>query len=278
MPGGQAGEAERLLDDAETAFDAEDYGRASELARKAAKRARRADDVVLEHDATTLEAAALNQLGACAAALARADEALALAPGAVAARLERGYALWELCRFAEAQAALEEVVAMEPGEAWAHHLLGLVAERAGDAGEAARRFARARALAPGEYPPPVTLPAKEFEAAVETALEDLPPQVREVLANVPITIEDLPSDGDLLDADPPLSPSILGLFRGAPHGRKHSDVWSALPSAIVLYQRNLERIARDRDELVDEVRVTLVHEVGHFLGLDEDELWARGLD
>ena len=63
MPGGQATEAERLLDEAETAFDDEDYGRAAELARKAAKRARRADDVVLEHDAATVEAAALNQLG-----------------------------------------------------------------------------------------------------------------------------------------------------------------------------------------------------------------------
>ncbi|HSM92939.1 MAG TPA: metallopeptidase family protein, partial [Anaeromyxobacteraceae bacterium] len=46
----------------------------------------------------------------------------------------------------------------------------------------------------------------------------------------------------------------------------------------VLYERNLERATRTRDELVEEIRVTLIHEVGHFLGLDEDQLWERGLD
>jgi predicted Zn-dependent protease with MMP-like domain len=56
------------------------------------------------------------------------------------------------------------------------------------------------------------------------------------------------------------------------------DPWSHFPSSIVLYQRNLERAARDRRELVEEIRATLLHEVGHFLGLDEEELWQRGLD
>jgi predicted Zn-dependent protease with MMP-like domain len=56
------------------------------------------------------------------------------------------------------------------------------------------------------------------------------------------------------------------------------DPWSHFPSSIVLYQRNLERAARTRAELVEEVRITLVHEVGHFLGLSEDELYQRGLE
>ena len=50
------------------------------------------------------------------------------------------------------------------------------------------------------------------------------------------------------------------------------DPWTHLPSSIVLFQRNLERFARSRAELIEEIGVTLVHEVGHFLGLDEDEL------
>ena len=73
--------------------------------------------------------------------------------------------------------------------------------------------------------------------------------------------------------------AFLGLFRGAPYGQKlSSDPWSHLPSSIVLYQRNLERAAGSRAELEAEIATTLVHEVGHFLGLDEDELGARGLD
>ncbi len=65
----------------------------------------------------------------------------------------------------------------------------------------------------------------------------------------------------------------------APLGQKASmDPWSHFPSSIALFQRNLERMARDREELVEEIRVTLLHEVGHFLGLDEDQLRDLGLD
>jgi len=80
-------------------------------------------------------------------------------------------------------------------------------------------------------------------------------------------------------SDPPLSPSILGVFRGAPLGDKASpDPWSHFPSSIVLYQRNLERCASDRNELIEQIGVTLLHEVGHFLGLDEEALRERGLE
>ncbi len=55
------------------------------------------------------------------------------------------------------------------------------------------------------------------------------------------------------------------------------DPWSHFPSSIVLYQKNLERACDSKEQLVEEIRVTLLHEVGHFLGLDEEELEARGL-
>ena len=114
---------------------------------------------------------------------------------------------------------------------------------------------------------------------MEDALASLPEPVRRHLANVAITVEDLPAEHDLLSSDPPLSPSILGLFRGPPRGQSDGvDPGTHLPSSIVLYQRNLERFARSRAELIEEIRITLVHEIAHFLGLDEDELYARGLD
>ena len=56
------------------------------------------------------------------------------------------------------------------------------------------------------------------------------------------------------------------------------DPWSHFPSSIVLYQDNLQRFARTREELVEEIAITLQHEVGHFLGLDEEELERLGLD
>ena len=60
--------------------------------------------------------------------------------------------------------------------------------------------------------------------------------------------------------------------------RSLENPWSNLPGAIVLFRRNLSRYARNREELLDELRVTIFHEVGHFLGLDEEDLEKRGLD
>ena len=56
------------------------------------------------------------------------------------------------------------------------------------------------------------------------------------------------------------------------------DPWSHFPSSIVLYQKNLESFARDRKDLVEQIGITLIHEVGHFLGLDEEDLWELGLE
>jgi len=278
-PRGPPAEADQAFDRAAQALDEGDPGGAAELARRGARAARKAGDPALQADLLWLEGLALDDLGEAEQALARLDEALRLVPGHLDAALARGHALFELCRFDEARALLQALEADAPDEAGLHHLLGLLAERRGDAREARRRLARARQLDPSGYPAPVTVGRAEFEALVEGALAALPAPVRAYLGNVVITVEDVPDEQDLTASQPPLSPGSLGLFRGAPFGEKaSSDPWSHFPSAIVIYQRNLERAATDREELVEEIRVTLLHEVLHFLGLDEDEVAARGLE
>jgi predicted Zn-dependent protease with MMP-like domain/Flp pilus assembly protein TadD len=253
--------------------------RGLELARRGGRLARRSGDAGLAAELAWLEGAALNQLGRPDEALPRLAEAEAELPDSVDVLLERASALHELCRFDEAREVLLRAEELDPDEPWTQHHLGLVAERRGEAKEARRRFGRARALAPEEFPEPISLSSEAFDQAVEDALAKLPEKVRGFLSNVAITVEDLPSDDDLLGADPPLSPSILGLFRGPSHGRSDGvDPVTHLPSSIVLFQRNLERFARSREDLIQEIGVTLVHEVGHFLGLDEEELYQRGLD
>jgi predicted Zn-dependent protease with MMP-like domain/Flp pilus assembly protein TadD len=265
----------RLPDDLR---DREDLERALELARRAGKLARRADDVAAAGEAAWLEGAALTQLGRPDEALAPLDAAAQAFPDSGAVHLERGVALFELSRLDEAREALRLAERAEPDDASVQHHLGLVAERRGETKEARRRFEKARRLDPEGFPAPITLSQAEFDAAVEQAFAELPEKVRAYLANVAVTVEDLPGDDDLLASAPPLSPTILGLFRGPPYGTGGADPWTHLPSAIVLFQKNLERFARSRDELAEEIAVTLVHEVGHFLGLDEDELYERGLD
>jgi predicted Zn-dependent protease with MMP-like domain len=250
-----------------------------ELARRGVKRAGKLGDAALLGELTLLEGVALNQMGNCREALARLDDALKRLPNDVDAMLERGIALYELVRLDEAEAQLRAVLVQAPDEGWAHHYLGLVSERRGKPEEAERRFARARKVAPREFPKPVALSHAAFDGAVEEALTSLPEQVRRYLSNVAIAVEDIPTDDDLTAADPPLSPSILGVFRGTAYGQRGSmDPWSHFPSSIVLYQKNLQRFARDRKDLIEQIGITLIHEVGHFLGFDEDDLWERGLE
>jgi predicted Zn-dependent protease with MMP-like domain/Tfp pilus assembly protein PilF len=269
--------AEFCIDTAEE--DPERLEEALHLVARGDRAARKAGDRELEGDLAYLAGVALNQLGNPRAALDRLDRALSLLGPAPEVRLEHAVARFELCQFDDAARELSALLADGPDDPWAHHYLGLVEERRGNGKAAEKHFARARKLAPEEFPAPVRLSEKEFDAAVEEALAQIPEKIRRYLENVAIAAEDFPPPEDLVESDPPLSPQILGIFRGNPWKDKaSSDPWAHFPSSIVLYQRNLERFARDRDDLIDQIGVTLIHEVGHFLGLDEDDLRALGLD
>ena len=90
---------------------------------------------------------------------------------------------------------------------------------------------------------------------------------------VAVTVEELPSDEILLDESPPLDPDqLLGLFVGIPLSDAAAGGAGALPPRILVFKRNLERLALDIDELEEEIAVTVYHELGHYLGLDEDDL------
>ena len=111
-----------------------------------------------------------------------------------------------------------------------------------------------------------------FQTIVQEELEKLPPSIKAGLAKANFEVTDLPDVGDLVATDPPLSPGILGLFRPAAE--------TASPEArptILLYRRNLSRAAHNDDELRREVRDTLMHEVGHLNGEDDEQLRDRGL-
>jgi len=103
-------------------------------------------------------------------------------------------------------------------------------------------------------------------------MDKLPPDIKTGLAHANFAIEDLPEVSDLVATDPPLSPGILGLFRPP----AETAPAEAKPT-ILLYRRNLARAAHSEDELHREVRDTLMHEVGHLNGEDDEQLCDRGL-
>jgi len=111
--------------------------------------------------------------------------------------------------------------------------------------------------------------------AVGAAQRRLPPEIRTLARNVPVHYQARPAADVLADG---FEPDILGLFSGSAHGTEFSHDNPA-PPQIVLYIENLWDFAEEEIDLFkEEVRLTYLHELGHFLGWDEDELTARGLD
>lgn len=276
-------DAAALADEAEEALDHGAPERALALADVALRtvevrrRPPRADRR-LEVRLLVAAAGAENDLGRSDRALPRAERATRLAPRDSGAAWERALALWELCRFDEAEAAFEKVLRLSPDDPWALHHLGLAAERRGDLRRARALLARSTRLAPGDFPAEVAIGAAAFAAEVRRAIATLPETERKALETVPLELADLPRADDLLAVEPPLSPSLLGLFRGPSEGEPCFPEDGVVCRSIVLYRKNLARFTRDREELRTQIRVTLLHELGHLHGEDDEALRRRGLE
>ena len=112
---------------------------------------------------------------------------------------------------------------------------------------------------------------RQFERLVEEALAGLPTEFRRRLDNVAIVVEDWPSDAEERaghGADGPL----LGLYQGTPFALRGTDYHLVPPDRIILFRGPILALCRSRAEVLREVRDTVVHEVGHYFGLSEDEL------
>jgi len=180
-------------------------------------------------------------------------------------------------RLDEAQTLLDRLAAAEPGAA-VYERLSLLADLRGDFAGADALLARAHALAP-ESALPARLTQEEFDSVVDEAIGLLPDEFQAPIESTEIVVEPVPLEW-MIDASDPSGtpPDLLGLFVGASE-LDDSDVSpEVLPRRIFLFQRNLERSTRTRDELLQEIRVTLFHEIGHMLGFDEAGVAAMGLE
>jgi predicted Zn-dependent protease with MMP-like domain len=171
----------------------------------------------------------------------------------------------------------QKALAVRPQLAEAHALLSRIDELLGHDEESRLHAETAYEIDPETFPLPLEVSDESFDRLVEKSVAELPEPVREHLQQIPIVVEAMPKRALLVAEKPPLAPDLLGLFVGR-HllERSHSDA-PAAPGAIYLFRRNLLRACRDQDELAREVRITVQHEVGHYLGLDEDDLERWGL-
>ncbi|MEY4673546.1 MAG: hypothetical protein RL148_1330 [Planctomycetota bacterium] len=187
--------------------------------------------------------------------------------------------LFRTLRFEEARAASHAALGGDDPSAEAHVAHGLLLERAGDQAGADESLARAAAMDPDRHPAPIRLTRDQFDREVRQAVAMLPTEFRRHLDHVPIVVQDLPSDALLEQGGEVADPELLGLFEGPSLADPGSDLGGSVPQVprIHLFQRNLERFAVDEEELVEQVRITLFHELGHYLGFDEEGLDAIGL-
>jgi len=107
---------------------------------------------------------------------------------------------------------------------------------------------------------------RSFEALVEQALDGIPDEISSLVHNVVVPVEDEP---------PPDDPDLLGVYDGVSLTERSSD-HTGLPDRITIYRRPLLEMCDDPDELVREVRITVVHEIAHHFGIDDRRLHELG--
>ncbi len=205
------------------------------------------------------------------------EEALKILDGVLAAETDRPFAareraivLLELGQFPGAHDQLQTILdrrLIDGGpeeEAEVRFDLAGCLDRLGRSKEADVQFKKAARLAPEDFPVPPRMSESEFDALVGRALDSIPASFQPYLRQVAVTVLDYPPK------DAP-GPFILGLYSGLPrtersHGdRDHLDT-------VFVFKRNHELLGLSPEELREEVRKTVVHEIAHHFGLGEDDM------
>jgi predicted Zn-dependent protease with MMP-like domain len=113
----------------------------------------------------------------------------------------------------------------------------------------------------------VEMDRARFEELVSTALDGIPPELAAQLDNVVILVEDEPPADD---------PGLLGLYDGIALTERDGQYGAVLPDRIFVYRNPLQEMCDDEADLVEEVRITVVHEIAHHFGIDDDRLHELG--
>jgi len=116
----------------------------------------------------------------------------------------------------------------------------------------------------------------EFADLVELALEQLPPQFASFLEEVPIEIMDLPSPAQRQSVNLRPGQLLLGLYQGRPRTRRSVEDSGAFPDVIYIFQDSIQAVAPNREGLIEQIRKTVLHEIGHHFGMSEADLEKLG--
>lgn len=187
-----------------------------------------------------------------------------------------GWTMLELGAAEDAIVPLEEACYLDPEFADAWHDLAVARELSGDPAGMRSAFETVYDLDTAE-PQPRRFSDERVSRMAERAMASLPDEIQAEIQDLPIFLQDYPDPWILEDS--PWDPRLLGLFDGPTWAELRGGTEGGVRSSphIYLYTANLERFCPDARSMAEQIRITLHHEVGHFLGLDEDDLHERGL-
>jgi predicted Zn-dependent protease with MMP-like domain len=266
-------ELERLIDDAWEALEDGDL-RAAKRALRAAREAAADEPAVIE-----VEASLAREQDEPERALDAYRRWSEIDPDDPEPWLGSAEVYVEFGEPAEAARLLRELLAgprLDPlDEADARHLLGVACEDKGDTKGMVTEWLATLRLDESNDGPHPRLPRAEFERLAGEALDELPDEILARLGNVPVFVEDRPSESLVLEG---LDPRTLGLFHGI--AMPDQSVLGPGPDVgvIHLFQRNLEREVPEDDELAEQIRITVLHETAHYFGAGEQDMHRFGLN
>ena len=113
---------------------------------------------------------------------------------------------------------------------------------------------------------------ERFDELVEKVLDSLPEEFGELMENVVIFTEDAPSAEILAESDVPEGETLFGLYEGVPLTERTHDYGLVAPDRITIFQKPIEEACETEDELAQQIRRTVLHEIAHFFGIEEDRM------
>lgn len=113
---------------------------------------------------------------------------------------------------------------------------------------------------------------RQFEALVERSLRTLPKRFKSRLENIAVVVEDWPDDEELAEMGIEPPDTLYGLYRGVDLTHRDASYGNVLPDTVTIYQGPIEEDCADEAEMAEVVRDTVIHEIGHYFGLSDEEM------
>jgi predicted Zn-dependent protease with MMP-like domain len=117
---------------------------------------------------------------------------------------------------------------------------------------------------------------EEFQEMMEKALEVIPSNFKDKIENLVFISEPYPSENDIERLNLRSRFSLLGLYSGIPYTHRSTWYGNVTPDRIILFQKNIESLCNNKEELFDKIKEIIIHEVAHYFGMDEDEIREAG--